>query len=64
MPSTPPGWEPRPGQFSIDDRRKTRVTNYSGGYEALYPHRVIGRGRGPVSPLSAAAKYNDEFTYR
>ena len=63
-PTTPIGWEPRGAQFAIDDRRKTRVTNYSGGYETLFPHRVIGRGIGPISPLTAVAKYNDEFTYR
>jgi hypothetical protein len=62
---TPEGWEPRPGQFAIDDRKKTRVVNYSGGYELQYPHRVIRAGGAEhVSPLSAAAKYNDEFTYR
>ena len=30
-PVTEPGWQPKPGQFAIDDRRKTRVGNYSGG---------------------------------
>eukprot|EP01052_Picozoa_sp_SAG31_P009024 SAG31_NODE_466_length_15291_cov_7.540066_9_plen_434_part_00 len=61
-PTTAPGWQPRPGQFAIDDRKKTRVANYSGGYEWQYPHRVI-RAAQTVSPLSAS-KYNDEFTYR
>ena len=64
-PATPRGWQPRPGQFAIDDRRKTRVVNYSGGYERQYPHRIIqAGGPGSVSSLSAAPKYNAEFTYR
>ena len=59
--NTPAGWAPKPGQFAIDDRRKTRVSNYSGGYER-YPHRTIRAGA-KTSSLSTA-KYNDDFTYR
>jgi hypothetical protein len=64
-PTTPRGWQPRSDQFAIDDRRKTRVDNYSGGYENQYPHHIIQAGQADsVSSLSAAPKYNDEFTYR
>ena len=52
-PRTPTGWQPRAGQFAIDDRHKTRVANYSGGYEDQYPLRTIrgAAGTGSVSLL-------------
>ena len=50
-PATPSDYVNKQGS-KMDERRAYRVDNYSGGFEKIFPHRVIRSGD-LVSPMSA-----------
>ena len=60
---TSPGYRSKIGAL-LDERKHTRVGNYSGGYESVFPHHVVEPSSRPLVFRNELPTYQDTFTYR